>query len=247
MARQFWHRSLGRLGRLARSATTMSVVAVTSYGSTTVGYNRLGASFFGQNSQYGGTYGNYGVGNIGLLVHDTCTGEPVLLLRYPFAIAVAAARGPIVVLRGPRQNYTAESAVASSPRRGRAWTRLRPEGPATAARAARRSRRGGCCARRVCRSRRPRRSFTADSDSFARRSRSARRGRSCQPAQQPRRARAAARRLGDEQTFQRRAAGRRRADRSRARSAAARNRWRTAGSARPCRGSKRRRRSGARW
>jgi len=55
------------------SATTMAVVGVTSYDSTTVGYNRLGASFFGQNSQYSGTYGSYGAGNIGLLVHDTCT------------------------------------------------------------------------------------------------------------------------------------------------------------------------------
>lgn len=55
------------------SATTMAVVAVTSYGSTTVGFNELGASFFGQNSQYSGTYGSYGAGNIGLLVHDTCT------------------------------------------------------------------------------------------------------------------------------------------------------------------------------
>ena len=58
------------------SATTMSVVGVTSYDSTTVGFNRLGASFFGQNSQYNGTYGSYGAGNIGLLVHDTCTSNP---------------------------------------------------------------------------------------------------------------------------------------------------------------------------
>jgi hypothetical protein len=54
----------------------MAVVGVTSYDSTMVGFNRLGASFFGQNSQYNGTYGSYGAGNIGLLVHDTCTNNP---------------------------------------------------------------------------------------------------------------------------------------------------------------------------
>jgi hypothetical protein len=58
------------------SATVQAIIGVTSYGSTTVGYNRLGASFFGQNSQYGGTYGSYGVGNIGLLVDGTCTANP---------------------------------------------------------------------------------------------------------------------------------------------------------------------------
>jgi hypothetical protein len=55
------------------SATVQTIVGVTSYGSTTVGYNRQGASFFGQNSQYPGTYGSYGAGNIGILVRDTCT------------------------------------------------------------------------------------------------------------------------------------------------------------------------------
>jgi hypothetical protein len=58
------------------SATVQTIVGVSSYLSTTVGYNRWGASFFGQNSQYGGTYGSYGAGNIGLLVHDTCTANP---------------------------------------------------------------------------------------------------------------------------------------------------------------------------
>jgi V8-like Glu-specific endopeptidase len=53
-----------------------AIVGVTSYMSTTVGYNRLGASYFGQNSQYPGVYGSYGAGNIGLLVQDTCTANP---------------------------------------------------------------------------------------------------------------------------------------------------------------------------
>jgi V8-like Glu-specific endopeptidase len=56
------------------SATVQTIVGVTSYGSTTIGYNRQGASFFGQNSQYpNADYGGYGAGNIGLLVRDTCT------------------------------------------------------------------------------------------------------------------------------------------------------------------------------
>jgi V8-like Glu-specific endopeptidase len=58
------------------SSISQSVVGVTSYGSTTVGYNQQGASYFGQNSQYNGTYGSYGDGNIGLLMHDTCTAHP---------------------------------------------------------------------------------------------------------------------------------------------------------------------------
>jgi hypothetical protein len=64
-------------GATLGSATVQAIVGVTSYGSTTVGYNRQGASFFGQNSQYpGADYGGYGAGNIGLLVHDTCTANP---------------------------------------------------------------------------------------------------------------------------------------------------------------------------
>ena len=55
------------------SSTVQAIIGVTSYGSTTVGYNRQGASYFGQNSQYPGTYDSYGAGNIGLLVRDTCT------------------------------------------------------------------------------------------------------------------------------------------------------------------------------
>jgi len=58
------------------SHTVQTIIGVTSYGSTTYGYNRQGASFFGQNSQYNGTYGSYGSGNIGLLVRDTCTANP---------------------------------------------------------------------------------------------------------------------------------------------------------------------------
>ena len=52
------------------------IVGASNYLSTRVGYNRWGASFFGQNSQYGGTYGVYGAGNIALLVHDACTANP---------------------------------------------------------------------------------------------------------------------------------------------------------------------------
>lgn len=61
------------------TSPVQSVVGVTSYGSTTVGYNRLGASYFGQNSAYPGTsttYGGYGAGNIGKLMQDTCTANP---------------------------------------------------------------------------------------------------------------------------------------------------------------------------
>ena len=56
------------------NATTQAVVGVTSYGSTTVGYNRQGASFFGQNAQYpNGSYNGRGAGNIGALVDFTIT------------------------------------------------------------------------------------------------------------------------------------------------------------------------------
>jgi V8-like Glu-specific endopeptidase len=57
------------------SAATQAIVGVTSYGSTTVGYNRQGASYFGQNKEYGGTYGVYGAGNIGALVSATVTND----------------------------------------------------------------------------------------------------------------------------------------------------------------------------
>ncbi len=59
------------------SQTAQTIIGVTSYGSTTLGFNRQGSSFFGQNSQYpAADYGGYGAGNIGLLVHDTCTANP---------------------------------------------------------------------------------------------------------------------------------------------------------------------------
>ncbi len=59
------------------SQPIQSVVGVTSYGSTTVGYNRLGASYFGQNTAYpSANYGGYGAGNIGKLMQDTCGANP---------------------------------------------------------------------------------------------------------------------------------------------------------------------------
>jgi len=59
------------------SNPTMAVVGVTSYGATAVGYNRQGASFFGQNHEYpAADYGGYGAGNIGFLVQSTCVANP---------------------------------------------------------------------------------------------------------------------------------------------------------------------------
>lgn len=58
------------------SSNVQTIVGVTSYGATAIGFNRQGASYFGQNSQYPGTYGAFGNGNIGLLVRDTCTASP---------------------------------------------------------------------------------------------------------------------------------------------------------------------------
>ena len=62
------------------SSTTQAVVGVTSYGATAVGYNRQGASFFGQNKEYpnswyGPTNRNYGAGNIGALVYSTVASD----------------------------------------------------------------------------------------------------------------------------------------------------------------------------
>jgi len=76
-----WLVNLGTRPSVSSSASlgsryVQAVVGVTSYGSTLVGYNRLGASFFGQNKEYPGTYGSYGRGNIGILVRDTCTAYP---------------------------------------------------------------------------------------------------------------------------------------------------------------------------
>jgi V8-like Glu-specific endopeptidase len=59
------------------TAPNQAVVGVTSYGSTTLGFNRQGSSFFGQNVQYPlSAYGTYGAGNIGKLLQDTCTATP---------------------------------------------------------------------------------------------------------------------------------------------------------------------------
>lgn len=56
---------------------TMAVVGVTSYGSTTVGFNRQGASFFGQNVQFpAADYAGFGAGNIGRLVQAACQNFP---------------------------------------------------------------------------------------------------------------------------------------------------------------------------
>jgi hypothetical protein len=60
----------------AGSDTNQAIIGVTSHQSDTLGYNRQGASFFGQNSQYDGTFGAYGDGDIGALVRDTCTAHP---------------------------------------------------------------------------------------------------------------------------------------------------------------------------
>lgn len=59
---------------LGKAAASNLVVGVTSYGYTTPGINNQGASFFGQNREYpAAQYGNFGAGNIGKLVRDTCT------------------------------------------------------------------------------------------------------------------------------------------------------------------------------
>lgn len=56
------------------SAPVMAIVGVTSYGSTTKGYNRQGASYFGINKEFPQTSnGSYGPGNVGKLMLDTCT------------------------------------------------------------------------------------------------------------------------------------------------------------------------------
>jgi V8-like Glu-specific endopeptidase len=57
--------------------TVQTIVGVTSYGSTTVGFNRQGSSFFGQNLQFpAADYGGRGAGNIGALVNAICTAFP---------------------------------------------------------------------------------------------------------------------------------------------------------------------------
>lgn len=56
------------------TSVLQAVVGVTSYQSTTYGYNRLGSSWFGQNVQYpSANYGGRGAGNIGYLVNYVCS------------------------------------------------------------------------------------------------------------------------------------------------------------------------------
>jgi hypothetical protein len=61
---------------LGNASNSNIIVGVTSWGYTAVGTNVQGASWFGQNAEYPGTYGAFGAGNIGLLVRDTCTATP---------------------------------------------------------------------------------------------------------------------------------------------------------------------------
>lgn len=69
--------SVGSGASLGSASTSNIVDGVTSYGSTTVGYNRQGASFFGQNVQFPNSdYGGFGAGNIGRIVQATCTAHP---------------------------------------------------------------------------------------------------------------------------------------------------------------------------
>lgn len=78
-----WLANFGTRPKVSSSASLGSdsvsnvVVGVTSYGSTTKGYNRQGASYFGQNKEFpNGNYGGYGGGNIGSLLQSTCTSLP---------------------------------------------------------------------------------------------------------------------------------------------------------------------------
>jgi len=61
---------------LGNASNSNVIVGVTSWGYTAVGINVQGASWFGQNAEFPGTYGAYGAGNIGLIVRDTCTATP---------------------------------------------------------------------------------------------------------------------------------------------------------------------------
>ncbi len=58
---------------LGNESKSNVVVGVTSYGAVQVGFNRQGASFFGQNAEFpNAKYGKYGAGNIGRLMQVTC-------------------------------------------------------------------------------------------------------------------------------------------------------------------------------
>ena len=62
---------------LGSASVSNVVVGVTSYGSSTVGYNRQGSSFFGANYEFPlSSYGGWGAGNIGALMQATCAKEP---------------------------------------------------------------------------------------------------------------------------------------------------------------------------
>jgi hypothetical protein len=61
---------------LGNASNSNVIVGVTSWGYTAVGINVQGASWFGQNAEFPGTYGAYGAGNIGFLMRATCTGSP---------------------------------------------------------------------------------------------------------------------------------------------------------------------------
>lgn len=64
----------GISGASAGAAARQAVVGVTSYLSSVAGYNRLGASWFGQNAEYPeADYGGRGAGNIGYLVDHVCS------------------------------------------------------------------------------------------------------------------------------------------------------------------------------
>ena len=58
---------------IGSKASLNTIIGVTSWGYTNPGVNVQGASWFGKNAEYPGTYGNYGHGNIGFLVKDICT------------------------------------------------------------------------------------------------------------------------------------------------------------------------------
>jgi hypothetical protein len=60
-------------GSAPGAQNTQAVVATTSWGSTQVGFNRQGASWFGQNFEYpNASYGGWGAGNIGALIWFVC-------------------------------------------------------------------------------------------------------------------------------------------------------------------------------
>lgn len=74
-----WLANFGTRPNVSSSASLGSesasnvVIGVTSYGAVQVGFNRQGASFFGQNTEFPrARYGSFGAGNIGRLMQVTC-------------------------------------------------------------------------------------------------------------------------------------------------------------------------------